>query len=181
MSASPIFDRSFLATLATTVCLGVFSSSASALEYPIGEPELVNGMEVAAVYLQPVVMEPAGELAAAEADIHLEADIHALEDNDNGFPPGAWIPFLHIDYRLQKEGSDSVIEGSLMPMIASDGTHYGINLALEGMGRYHLTFHIEAPHLMRHIDKETGVAPWYAPFDVEYDFVYAGVGKKGGY
>ena len=69
MSASPIFDRSALAVLATTLCLGVFSSSASALEYPIGEPELVNGMEVAAVYLQPVVMEPAGDLAAAEAEL----------------------------------------------------------------------------------------------------------------
>ena len=33
----------------------------------------------------------------------------------------------------------------------------------------------------RHVDEETGVGQWYAPFTVEYEFVYAGVGKKGGY
>lgn len=178
---SPLALPARACSLVAAVAFAAVCSSASALEYPIGEPALINGMEVAAVYLQPVVMEPAGALVAGDADIHLEADIHALEDNANGFAPGAWIPFLHIDYRLQKEGSDSGMEGSLMPMIASDGTHYGSNVALDGAGAYHLTFHVEAPELMRHVDKETGVAPWYAPFDVEYDFVYAGVGKKGGY
>ena len=33
----------------------------------------------------------------------------------------------------------------------------------------------------RHIDKETGVAPWFKTFEVKYEFVYAGTGKKGGY
>ncbi len=37
-------------------------------------------MEIAAVYLQPIEMEPRGiDLAASLADIHLEADIHALK------------------------------------------------------------------------------------------------------
>jgi len=31
------------------------------------------------------------------------------------------------------------------------------------------------------VDKETGVAPWPQPFSVEYEFTFAGVGKKGGY
>lgn len=168
-------------SMLTLPLLASLSSQALALEYPIGEPKLEHGMEVAAVYLQPVVMEPAGNLDAADADIHLEADIHALEDNANGFAPGAWVPYLTIDYTLTKDGSDTPIEGSLMPMVANDGPHYGANVALDGPGAYHLTFEIEHPQMPRHIDRETGVADWFAPFSVDYDFVYAGVGKKGGY
>lgn len=161
--------------------LALATSSVSALEYPIGEPVLANGMEIAAVYLQPVVMEPVGHLPAAEADIHLEADIHALEDNPNGFSAGAWVPYLEIDYVLTKGNDEAPIEGSFMPMVASDGTHYGDNVKLDGPGEYHLTFTIQTPSLMRHIDNETGVAEWFDTFNVEYSFVYAGVGKKGGY
>ena len=36
-------------------------------------------------------------------------------------------------------------------------------------------------HFGRHVDKETGVGPWFEPFELEYEFVYAGTGKKGGY
>ena len=52
-----------------------------AAEYPIGSPQITAGMEVAAVYLQPIEMDPPGMMrAAAESDIHLEADIHATAD-----------------------------------------------------------------------------------------------------
>ena len=36
-------------------------------------------------------------------------------------------------------------------------------------------------HFGRHTDRLTGVRPWWKPFEVEYDFVWAGLGKKGGY
>ena len=73
----------------TSAVIG-FATSAYALEYPIGEPQFGGGMEVAAVYLQPIEMEPAGMMLAADkADIHLEADIHATKDNVNGFANGA--------------------------------------------------------------------------------------------
>lgn len=164
------------------------SGSAGAAEYPIGEPAERNGLEVAAVYLQPVQMEPAGMMAAAsESDIHLEADIHATADNKNGLPEGAWAPYLNISYVLRKEGSDQVHKGKLMPMVANDGPHYGDNLKLEGPGKYALTFIVGSPeadkanHFGRHVDKETGVAPWFDTFQVDYKFVYAGTGKKGGY
>ncbi|ODC03758.1 hypothetical protein BFW38_09615 [Terasakiispira papahanaumokuakeensis] len=160
--------------------LALLANSALALEYPIGEPKLEHGMEVAAVYLQPVVMEPAGQVAAADADVHLEADIHALEDNPNGFAPGAWMPYLGVDYTLTKEGGDTV-KGHLMPMVANDGPHYGENVKLQGPGKYHLTFTLSHPDMPRHVDKETGVGAWFEPFEVEYDFVYAGIGKRGGY
>jgi len=164
------------------------ASSAFAAEYPIGKPAELNGLEVAAVYLQPIEMEPAGIMRPAkDSDIHLEADIHATADNKNGLPEGAWAPYLNIQYMLRKQGSDKVLKGDLMPMVANDGPHYGDNVKLDGPGKYQLTVTVGSPdtaphnHFGRHVDKETGVAPWFKPFEVKYEFVYAGTGKKGGY
>ena len=145
-------------------------------------------MEVAAVYLQPVPMEPAGMMrSVAESDIHLEADIHAQSDNKNGFADGAWVPYLGVKYEITRQGSDQKISGELMPMVANDGPHYGDNVKLAGPGKYKLRLSIDPPgssphsHFGRHTDKETGVAPWFKPFVLEYEFTYAGIGKKGGY
>ena len=74
-----------------------------------------------------------------------------------------------------------------MPMVASDGPHYGDNVKLMGPGKYTLVLTVLPPsqnpqaHFGRHVDKETGVAPWFKPFTASYDFTYAGTGKKGGY
>ena len=159
-----------------------------ALEYPVGAPQQRNGMEIAAVYLQPVTMEPAGLMrTAAQSDIHLEADIHALAGNPQGFDEGFWMPYLVVKYELSKQGSGTKLTGELMPMTASDGPHYGDNLKLMGPGRYHLRLTIAPPsanphaHFGRHTDRLTGVRAWWKPFELEYDFVYAGLGKKGGY
>jgi uncharacterized protein involved in high-affinity Fe2+ transport len=164
------------------------ASAAPALEYPVGKPQIRNGMEIAAVYLQPVSMEPAGMMRDAKAsDIHLEADVKATDKNGNGFADGTWIPYLEIRYELVKQGSSDKIAGTMMPMVASDGPHYGDNVKLAGPGRYRLKLSIAPPgrdphsHFGRHVDKETGVGAWFEPFTVEYDFAFAGVGKKGGY
>src|SRR5690606_22722952 len=105
-------------------CLGALAALALAVpamaaEYPIGEPSEQNGLEIAAVYLQPVQMEPAGMMREAkDSDIHLEADIHATADNKNGLPEGAWAPYLNISYVLQKAGGAEQ-KGELMPMVAN--------------------------------------------------------------
>jgi uncharacterized protein involved in high-affinity Fe2+ transport len=173
---------------AAALAASLAASPALALEYPIGKPQHQAGMEVAAVYLQPVPMEPAGMMrAVAESDIHLEADIHAQSDNANGFPDGAWVPYLGVRYEITKQGSAQKLSGELMPMVANDGPHYGDNVKLLGPGKYRLKLSIEPPgsspqtHFGRHTDKETGVGPWFKPFAVEYEFTYAGIGKKGGY
>lgn len=167
------------------------SNAALALEYPLGAPHNVAGMEIGGVYLQPIAMEPEGMMRkASESDIHLEADIHALANNPNGYPEGAWIAFLRVRYELTKLPTGEKISGDLMPMIASDGPHYGDNVKLLGPGRYKVRYTIEAPnakdnpdghHFGRHTDRETGVRPWFKTFDVEWEFTYAGIGKKGGY
>ncbi len=180
------FSRFRLPALATGLVF--VSLTASATEYPVGASQYQSGMSIDAVYLQPVVMEPAGMMLAAEqADIHIEMDIHAAADNPNGFEEGGWIPYLAGRYRLQKKGSERVIEGELMPMVASDGPHYGDNVKLEGPGVYTLSFVVQPPsaneraHFGRHTDRLTGVRPWFKPFEVSWTFVYAGIGKKGGY
>ncbi|HEC1403066.1 TPA: iron transporter, partial [Enterobacter hormaechei] len=56
-----------------------------------------------------------------------------------------------------------------------------------GYGKYRVEYRISPPSMNdnvafgRHIDKETGVAPWFEPFDVSWDFEYAGTGRKGSY
>lgn len=160
-----------------------------AKEYPIGEPQQCAGMEVGAVYLQPISMDPPGMMrAAAESDVHMEADISALENNAHGFQEGSFVPYLNIRYRLQKTGSEQVLEGDFHAMVANDGPHYGDNLKLMGPGKYQLTYWVSAPgqqahgeHFGRHTDKETGVAPWFERCELNYSFTFAGIGKKGGY
>lgn len=173
----------------------LLSSAALAQEYPVGQPVIENGMEIQGVYLQPITMDTEEghhhmhHLPATESDVHLEADIHAVEDNPNGFAEGDWIPYLVVDYTIQrvdKEGSKAQ-SGTFMPMVASDGPHYGDNLKLDGFGKYKVNFKISPPSYNkdvmfgRHIDKETGVTPWFEPFDVEWEFDYAGTGRKGSY
>lgn len=159
------------------------AGSAFAAETPIGEEQDKGDMKIGAVYLQPIEMEPPGMMKpAAESDVHLEADIHAAKGNPTGFAEGDWMPYLVIGYTLTKEGGKTQ-KGELMPMVASDGPHYGDNVKLQGPGKYKMTLSIAPPGHMfgRHVDKETGVGPWFKPFTLDYEFVYAGTGKKGGY
>lgn len=173
------------------VCLLLAVPPAMAAEYPIGVPEQRFGMEIAAVYLQPVRMEPEGMMRAAEqSDVHMEADIRALDINANGFAEGDWIPYLHVKYEVTKEGDANPVSGDFMPMVANDGPHYGDNVKLMGPGKYHVKYTIYPPnapenpggkHFGRHTDRLTGVRPWFETFSVEYDFIFAGIGKRGGY
>jgi uncharacterized protein involved in high-affinity Fe2+ transport len=163
-----------------------FTATALALENPIGKPQIRAGMEVTAVYLQPVSMEPAGMMRSVrDSDIHLEADIKAQSDNPNGFPDGTFVPYLDVRYELAKEGTNETISGELMPMVANDGPHYGDNVKLRGAGKYRLRITVTPPgsgsRFGRHTDKETGVGPWFKPFTLDYEFAFTGLGKKGGY
>lgn len=119
-----------------------------------------------------------------EGDIHLEAAVMATDDNDWGFPRGAWVPYLRIHYSVTKTGDDYATEGVLIPMAANDGPHYGNNVKLDGPGKYTLQLRVSPPDgsvFMRHFDRETGVDSWWETFAIERQFTFIGVGKKGGY
>lgn len=148
-------------------------------EIPIGTDQEVGVLNVAAVYFQPVDMEPAGMgLSAAESNLHLEADIHALADNNLGYGEGDFIPKLTVDYTISNKSDGSVVqEGTFMEMNASDGPHYGANLALDQDGEYTLTFTIHSPEengWLLHVDKETGVTGsfWTEPLEATFDWDY---------
>jgi uncharacterized protein involved in high-affinity Fe2+ transport len=187
MNPFRIVTRRASAMLGSAVLVSVVSAPpAFALEYPIGKPQIRAGIEVTAVYLQPISMEPADIMRAVrDSDIHLEADVKAQSDNPNGFPDGTFVPYLDVHYELAKDGSSQPIHGELMPMVANDGPHYGDNVKLQGPGKYHLRITVAPPaaqsHFGRHTDKETGVGAWFQPFTLDYDFAFTGLGKKGGY
>ncbi len=171
--------------LAVAAALAV--TAASAKEIPIGKPQTEAGMNIAAVYLQPIEMEPEGMMRPArDSDVHMEADIKAAKGNPNGFAEGDWIPYLVVNYELTREGGPTQ-KGAFMPMVANDGPHYGDNVKLSGPGKYKLKLVIAPPsanthaHFGRHVDKETGVGEWFKPIAVEFEFPYAGTGKKGAY
>ncbi|XOD69917.1 MAG: iron transporter [Sodalis sp. (in: enterobacteria)] len=165
----------------TAVLTGIFiaPSAMGFKEYPVGESVTINEMEIFAVYLHPIDMEPRGMgLSAAKSDIHLEADIHSIKGNKNGFGAGEWIPFLTINYTLVNNDTGEKQQGTFMPMVASDGPHYGANIKMFGVGNYKVIYHIDPPSksgMYRHTDKKTGVGRWWKPFDVSYEFKYIGL------
>ncbi len=168
--------------------VSIMASGASCKEYPIGQAQEKEGMRIAAVYLQPIEMDPPGMMRdAKQSDIHLEADIKAAKGNPNGFAEGDWMPYLRVGFELIRLDDKQSLKGEMMPMVANDGPHYGDNVKLFGPGKYKLILTIMPPgenphaHFGRHVDKETGVGPWFKTFTADYEFVYAGTGKKGAY
>jgi len=167
---------------ATLLALSVAPLATNAGDVTIGSVEQ-HGMEINAVYIQPVLMQPMMPGMVA-GDIHLEADIHATKDNQHGFAQGAWIPYLTISYVISKADNSWSSQGTFMPMSAADGPHYAQNIKLDGVGKYKVSYHIAPPPrsgYFRHTDKETGVGKWWAPIDLSWEFTYLGYGKKGGY
>ena len=148
-------------------------------EYPIGDAQEVEGMSIAPIYLQPVDMEPVlkAGLKASESDIHLEADISALENNSLGFGVGEFVPDLTVKYQLKNKDTGKEQSGSFMPMNAADGSHYGANVKMLGAGNYTVKYTIESPEkrdFLIHVDKATGVPGryWTKPIEVSWDFSF---------
>ncbi len=147
-------------------------------EFPIGDEQDVGPdgiIHIAAVYFQPVVMEPAAEagLTVEESNIHIEADISAKENN-LAYGAGDWIPYLTIDYKVVDAEGNVFSEGTFMPMAASDGPHYGANIKLDVDGVYSLVLSIHSPAengYLLHVDAETGVEGrfWTDPIEVTFE------------
>ena len=159
-----------LAALLTATALASFTLSGAAMaaavapgeaagftEYPIFEDEEVGFLNVSAVYFQPVPMSNGNE-ATEGFDIHLEADISALA-NDLGYGVGDWVPYLTVDYKIIGSDGEAAAEGTFMEMSASDGPHYGANIALPDADTYTVEFTIHSPEengYLLHTDAETG-------------------------
>lgn len=151
------------------------------IEYPLGDDFELGPLNVAGVYFQPVDMIPASAgLPASQSDMHIEADISAAE-NDLGYGVGDFVPYLTVQYEIVRSTGEK-IEGTFMPMNASDGPHYGANIKLPGpggAGTYTVRFFIQNPEAqgyVLHVDQETGVPGrfWSAPLLAEWTIDYAG-------
>jgi len=156
-------------------------------EYPIGDEVEKNQMVIKAVWLPPVQMEgmegpPSSNL------IHVEADIHATEGNRNGFAKDEFVPYLVVRYTIAPAGGKgqgeaaNPIKGKMTPMVARDGLHYGATIEMPKAGLYKLTYAIDPPSaggLGRHVDRATGVEPWWQPFEVSFDWDYPGPPSEG--
>jgi hypothetical protein len=152
-------DASEVATADVTVDDAATAEDAGGFqENPIFEDEELEFINLSAVWFQAVPMAP-GQEDISNYDIHLEADISALE-NDLGYGVGDWIPYLTVDFDVVDEATgESAASGTFMTMSASDGPHYGANIALPNAGTYDLTITIHSPAengYLIHSDSETG-------------------------
>ena len=138
---------------------------------PLGDEVHVGPLVVGGVYFQPVDMEPEMGTPAAESSMHIEADVSAAADNKLGYGAGDFVPGLIVDYSIKDKSGNAVQEGTLMPMNASDGPHYGLNLPKLDAGTYDVTFTIKPPSgWLLHTDKTTGVEGrfWTEPLVAEF-------------
>ena len=136
-------------------------------ETPIFEDVEAGGwLNVSAVYFQPVPMTDGSTIEGK--DIHLEADIHAL-DNNFGYGVGEWVAYMNVSYKVTDADGKVAAEGTFMEMNASDGPHYGANIALPDAGTYTLEITIGSPadnNYLLHTDAETG--PGAQSFDEDF-------------
>ena len=133
-------------------------------------------MEIVANYLIGIEMAPMSPQMAMGADvIHLEADIHATADNVYGYPDGGWVPYLTIEYTLEKAGRELEI------VRHAEADDREGRAALRGQRederarQYHVTYRLSPPvanGFLRHTDQETGVPDWWKPFSVDFRFKY---------
>ncbi|MFT3889677.1 MAG: iron transporter [Arachnia sp.] len=154
------------------------AARASREEFMIGKPQAFDNMvQVMAFYTRPADMAGAGMgLTAAESDIHLEAEVTALEDNHLGLAFGEWIPYLTVDYAITAPDG-KVTEGTFMPMLSNHGLHYGSNVKLGEAGTYEITYRVHNPTengLVIHSDPTTGVEGsfWEAPLEATWQLNY---------
>ena len=134
------------------------AGDAGFVENEIFSDEELDFLNLSAVWFQAVPMEnESTSYSAEDADIHIEADISAL-DNDLGYGVGDWVPYLTVDYLIEDTDGKEVTSGTFMEMAASDGPHYGNNIKLDP-GTYNLTITIHSPGengYLIHSDSETG-------------------------
>ena len=96
----------FALALAGAMAFAAFpamAEEAGFVENEIFSDEELDFINLSAVWFQAVPMENETMTYSAEdADIHIEADISALE-NDLGYPVGEWVPYLTVDYKIEDQ------------------------------------------------------------------------------
>lgn len=154
----------------------VLVAGPAAADYYIGEPVVKENLQLSPAYLRGIEMEPMPADMSMDKDaIHIEIDIHATDKETHGFGPDEWIPYLGVTVTVENEDGTYTETKDLHAMQAIDGPHYANNFAMKGPGTYKVTYVIEPPStngFIRHIDKATGVPPWWPPITASWTFTY---------
>lgn len=147
-------------------------------ELPVGDsgPQTNGPLTIDLVYFQAVDMEH-GSMAmppASESDMHFEVDVATSEEATQwGYEADQFLPYLEI--KIVATNTDTGEEtdlGTMMPMIASDGPHYGNNISL-APGSYDVEVSVASPadDFMLHTGKDSsGVEGrfWTEPLTFEF-------------
>lgn len=148
-------------------------------ELPVGDsgPQTNGPLTIDLVYFQAVDMEH-GSMAmppASESDMHFEVDVATTEEaTEWGYEADQFLPYLQIKaVATNKDTGEEIDLGTMMPMIASDGPHYGNNISL-APGNYDVKITVASPadDFMLHTGKDSsGVKGrfWTEPLTFEFE------------
>ncbi len=148
-------------------------------ELPVGDsgPRTNDALTVDVVYFQAIDLEMGSMAmpAASDSDMHFEVDVATNEKaTEWGYEADQFMPYLDVSAVATNQDTGQDVDlGTMMPMIASDGAHYGNNIALEP-GNYDVVITIASPadDFMLHTGKDSsGVTGrfWTKPLTFEFD------------
>lgn len=98
-------------------------------------------MGVRLYQMKPVVTTD--EADVSDKTVFLQCYVNANADNGLGYPSGAFVPGLLIEFEILDDSGTAVQAGRFQPLNAADGPCYGANLSLKDGAQYsvHLTLH----------------------------------------
>ena len=139
----------------------------------LGEERKIEFMAVNAYIYEAVPVEGRFDPPYEGTNAHIQLDVKALE-NDLGYVPGEWVPYLTIDYEITDGNNNSVAAGTLKPSATKAGPAYGANVSLEKGSTYDLrvTFHDpENNGYILQTDDRTGVSGkyWSEPINATWN------------
>jgi uncharacterized protein involved in high-affinity Fe2+ transport len=148
-------------------------------EIPVGDsgPQTKDALTVDVVYFQAIDMEQGSTMVppASQSDMHFEVDVSTNEKaTEWGYEKDQFLPYLDVKaVATDKKTGKKIDLGTMMPMIASDGPHYGNNIKLPA-GNYDVTITIASPadKFMLHTGKDSsGVKGrfWKQPLTFQFD------------
>ncbi|MFZ1382659.1 MAG: iron transporter [Scrofimicrobium sp.] len=158
--------------------IGADKDTAGINELPVGDsgPQTNGPLTVDLVYFQAVDMEH-GSMAmppASESDMHFEVDLVTTEEaSEWGYEADQFLPYLTVTAVATNQDTGEEIDlGTMMPMIAADGPHYGNNIKLPA-GNYDVKVSVASPadSFMLHTGNDTSAVKgrfWDQPLKFEF-------------
>jgi uncharacterized protein involved in high-affinity Fe2+ transport len=176
-SASPA--ASAASSAASAPAADSSKDTAGIKEIPVGDsgPQTKDALTVDVVYFQAIDMEQGSTMVppASQSDMHFEVDVSTNEKaTEWGYEKDQFLPYLDVKaVATDKKTGKKIDLGTMMPMIASDGPHYGNNIKLPA-GNYDVTITIASPadKFMLHTGKDSsGVKGrfWKQPLTFQFD------------